>query len=228
MTLSAANLLYRRPELYDELSTPDVDTVVRLVASCSHRPPSSVLDVGCGTGNLLASLPEGFVRRVGIDVQVGMVNHARRVHPGLDLRVGDVRDFQLGQTFDVITCVGLVLAYLSTEDELRAASSSMAAHAHDGTILVLHTLTQPILDTRTVSRRTTLLGRDVDVHTSYEWAAPTLVMHRRWEFADGEVVTDVLARRVWPVALLARALQDVGFISAGEADGYRAAVFRST
>ena len=49
----------------------------------------------------------------------------------------------------------------------------------------LQPLTQPILDTRTASRRMTPLGRDVDVHVNYEWVAPMLVMRRRWEYGGG-------------------------------------------
>ncbi|HEX2419066.1 MAG TPA: class I SAM-dependent methyltransferase, partial [Micromonosporaceae bacterium] len=182
MTLQAANLLYRHPELYDEVSRPDVETVLELTEVSSRRPVNSVLDVGCGTGSLLASLPASFHDRAGIDVQADMVKHARSVHPDLDIRVGDVRDLRIGRTFDVIICVGLVLAYLSTEEELRAAFSSVAAHAHSDTVFVLHTLTQPVLDTRTTSRSMMLHGRGAEVHTRYEWMAPSLVMHRRWEF----------------------------------------------
>jgi len=121
MTLAAASLLYRCPELYDEVSAPDVETVLKLMEVGSCRRVNSVLDVGAGTGSLLASLPDSFHCRVGIDVQVDMVKHARSAYPDLDIRVGDVRDFRIGRTFDVIICVGLVLAYLSTEEELRAA-----------------------------------------------------------------------------------------------------------
>lgn len=229
MTLEAANLLYRCPELYDAVNaTPDIDTVVQLAATWFRGEPSSLLDIGCGTGTLLVSLPANYTRRVGIDFQVGMVRYARNIHPDLDARIGDVRSLRTGQTFDVITCVGLVFAYLRTDDELRAAISSVTAHAHDGTVFVLQTLTRPIFDTKPTHCRMTLLGRDVEVRTSYEWAPPNLVMHRHWTFADGEIATDVLSRRVWPVESLEVALNETGFVLVDEVNGYRVATFHST
>ncbi|MCH7710628.1 MAG: glycosyltransferase [Proteobacteria bacterium] len=64
----------------------------------------SVLDLGCGTGQLLAALNPS--RGVGIDFSEGMIEVARRNHPGLEFRVGDVEDpsvlAALDGPFDVI------------------------------------------------------------------------------------------------------------------------------
>lgn len=49
-----------------------------------------VLELGCGTGSLLAALrPE---RGVGIDISPEMIARARALYPGLDFRVGDIED----------------------------------------------------------------------------------------------------------------------------------------
>ena len=64
----------------------------------------SVLDLGCGTGQLLAALESS--RGVGIDFSVGMIEVARRNYPDLEFRVGDVEDASvlaaLDGPFDVI------------------------------------------------------------------------------------------------------------------------------
>jgi len=49
-----------------------------------------VLELGCGTGNLLASLKPS--RGVGVDLSAAMVGEARRRHPGLEFVVGDIED----------------------------------------------------------------------------------------------------------------------------------------
>ena len=72
----------------------------RLVHSLTP-PRSRILEVGCGLGDLLASL--GGSRSVGIDVSPGMIDRARRRHPGLELHVTDVERDPLPEgPFDVI------------------------------------------------------------------------------------------------------------------------------
>jgi len=69
------------------------------------RPGLRVLELGCGTGDLLASLAPS--RGVGIDFSPKMIERARALHPGLEWIVGDVEDPAViegfaGQIFDVI------------------------------------------------------------------------------------------------------------------------------
>jgi SAM-dependent methyltransferase len=45
----------------------------------------SVLEIGCGSGDLLAALAPG--RGVGVDVSPGMIAEARRRHPELELEI---------------------------------------------------------------------------------------------------------------------------------------------
>lgn len=63
-----------------------------------------VLDLGCGTGRLLASLEPS--RGVGVDLSPAMIEEARRRYPGLEFHVGDVEDpavlDRLGGPFDAI------------------------------------------------------------------------------------------------------------------------------
>ncbi|MCL4710562.1 MAG: glycosyltransferase [Pseudorhodoplanes sp.] len=49
-----------------------------------------VLDLGCGTGDLLAALEPAH--GVGIDLSPNMVAQAERLHPELEFQVGDVED----------------------------------------------------------------------------------------------------------------------------------------
>ena len=51
-------------------------------------PGGRVLEIGCGLGDLLASMPTS--RCVGVDVSPRMIELARMRHPALDLRVADV------------------------------------------------------------------------------------------------------------------------------------------
>ena len=63
-----------------------------------------VLDLGCGTGRMLAALKPA--RGVGVDISSNMIEIARRDFPGLEFVAGDVEDpavvSSLTGPFDVI------------------------------------------------------------------------------------------------------------------------------
>ncbi len=74
---------------------------VRRLVSSLVRPGSTVLEVGCGFGDLVASLDAS--RRVGLDVSPRMIDKARERHPDLELFVADVEHDELpAGPFDVI------------------------------------------------------------------------------------------------------------------------------
>lgn len=49
-----------------------------------------VLDIGCGPGQVARHLHDRGVRVCGLDLSPAMIEQARRLHPGLDFRVGDM------------------------------------------------------------------------------------------------------------------------------------------
>jgi SAM-dependent methyltransferase len=67
---------------------------------------ASVLDVGCGTGELLASLPNPD--RMGIATPPEVAVEARRRHPGLAIEavedVAKIEGFDPGRRFDAVIC----------------------------------------------------------------------------------------------------------------------------
>lgn len=95
-----------------------------------------VLDLGCGTGEPIARwfMAEGF-RVTGVDFADAMLSIARKRWPDGDWRQGDMRSFDLGETFD-----GLIAwdsFFHLTPDEQRACLPRMARHlAPGGSMLV--------------------------------------------------------------------------------------------
>ena len=63
---------------------------------------ASVLDVGCGTGELLASLPNH--ERVGIASLPEVAAEARRRHPALTIEATELEDLPAGRCFDAVIC----------------------------------------------------------------------------------------------------------------------------
>jgi len=64
---------------------------------------SSVLEIGCGTGELLASLSPG--RGIGIDISPKTIDMARSKFPHLQFYVGDAEDLQIHEKFDYVLMV---------------------------------------------------------------------------------------------------------------------------
>ncbi len=138
------NLLYDRPRLYD-LVFPDaekaVETMCRVAfARYLQAPPTSMLDVGCGTGRHLEALATTIPECWGVDYLESNVAYARAARPTLVIRQGDMRAVRLGRTFDVVTCFGNALSYALTDADLRRTVETFAAHAHAGTLLLVDVL----------------------------------------------------------------------------------------
>ena len=66
----------------------------------------NVLEVGCGTGELLAAVKGK--RKLGIDFSPAMVAKAREQFPALDFRVVDAENMELSEPFDVIILSNLI------------------------------------------------------------------------------------------------------------------------
>jgi len=64
---------------------------------------SSVLEVGCGTGELLASLNPR--RGVGVDISPRTIDIARNKFPHFQFHVGDVENLQIHEKFDYVLLV---------------------------------------------------------------------------------------------------------------------------
>jgi SAM-dependent methyltransferase len=70
-------------------------------------PGASVLEIGCGTGDLLAAVAAGG-NGVGVDFSEAMIRIARTRHPEHRFVVGDVEDLPLRGTFDYVVLPDLV------------------------------------------------------------------------------------------------------------------------
>jgi len=77
--------------------------------------PSSICDVGCGAGGVLARLGEAYpqAKLSGFDPSVAAIQMAQRDHPAIDFAVGEVEgEFDLVLVMDVIEhvedCFGFV------------------------------------------------------------------------------------------------------------------------
>ena len=114
----------------------DASYLHRLVTA--HRPSAKTwLDVACGTGRHLAALACSF-EVAGVDVSASMLASARRhVGPDVPLHQGSFRDFELGMTFDVVSCRFSSICHAEDVAGLHRAIGRMAAHVNDSGLLLV-------------------------------------------------------------------------------------------
>jgi SAM-dependent methyltransferase len=130
-----------RPELYDlEYEFKDyAGECARIVELVHARTPDArtLLDVACGTGKHLGLLREHFDEVEGVDLDEGMLAVARERLPGVQLHQGDMRTFDLGRRFDVVTCLFSSIGFVRDLAGLAAAATRLAAHVAPGGVLLV-------------------------------------------------------------------------------------------
>jgi SAM-dependent methyltransferase len=113
----------RRNRYYYEM----IERIVRF-----HVPPgSTVLEIGCGTGDLLAALEPA--RGVGVDISPKVVEIARGRHPSLTFHICDVQDLAVSEPFDYII-LSDVVGYL---DDVQRAFERMSRACGPRTRVIL-------------------------------------------------------------------------------------------
>jgi SAM-dependent methyltransferase len=113
---------------------------------------STILELGCGTGNHAVLLAEAGYRVHGVDLSAEMLKCARercdRVSPELAARLefsqGDLRQVRLvgvasqneNRQFDVVISLFHVISYQTTNDDLLAAFETAKTHLKPGGIFI--------------------------------------------------------------------------------------------
>jgi len=154
---------------YDQIMgdrAPDIERVRRYVRR--HHPAArSLLELGCGTGAVLAGMtPELSV--AGIDLSAEMLALAARKLPAARLVQADITGFSLGIRFDVVICVFDTLNHLPRLESWREMFERVHEHLADGGLF--------IFDVNTTGRLRRL------------WQGPAFAT----DFGENTVVMDVL------------------------------------
>jgi len=177
------------PEFYDYVvpyaARPDIGFYVE--AARQHGGP--VLELGCGTGRILIPTARAGIDISGLDASEGMLKVCQArldtepadVQGRTDLHHGDIRHFDLGSRFRLITLPFRPFQYLLMVEEQLACLSAISHHLELNGRLVfdlfnpsVHHLAKSVdpaetddeppfthPDGRTVTRRSRILERDL-------------------------------------------------------------------
>ena len=121
----------------------ECDFVERLFGDRARNSVRSILDLGCGTGGHAIPLSQRGYAVTGVDRSEAMLDRARAKAKAagieLPLHRGDVRDVELGTTFDAALFMFAVMAYQTSNADLTAALRTARRHLKPGGLLIFDT-----------------------------------------------------------------------------------------
>ena len=186
--------------------------------------PVSALDLACGTGALTAELAAHDLKVTGLDFSAEMLAVAQTRLPGLNFVQADLRDFELHERFDLISCVFDSLNNLTRPADLRLALERMAAHLNPGGLLAFDVNTRTgvrdLWEGEVMEGLAELEGgREVHYHWSHHYDPETelgtvqAICRLSGSGLDGEEFIELHTERGYDVADLEPMLRAAGFAS---------------
>ena len=162
---------YSHARLYD-LMFPGGGPAVDFYRAEADRPGGRVLELGCGTGHKLIPIASDGHPCVGLDFSSDMLAEARRKADERGVAVewvqGDMRDFDLGRTFDFVFIAANSLLHLHEAEDLVSCFRSVRATPGTWSAVRLRRV-QPERAPPCRSRRRTAHAGVVVVHRSRPW-----------------------------------------------------------
>lgn len=128
------------PEIYDIAfgwdPQPEVQRLLLLAREFDGAPaPASALELGCGTGRLLAALEPHVERLAGVELSAEMAALARQ-RTRATILTADMTALALGERFDLIYSSANTIRHLYGRDALGRLWRGVAAHLNPGGVFV--------------------------------------------------------------------------------------------
>jgi SAM-dependent methyltransferase len=208
---------YSDARLYDRLF-PGGEPAVDFYRAEADRRGERVLELGCGTGHKLIPIASDGHMCLGLDLSPTMLDEARRKADERGVEVewmhGDMREFDLGRTFDLVFIAANSLLHLREAEDVVDCFRSVRRHLTPGGRLafdVFNPSVRMLAQADGVRRRRDALSfvdparGDVHVDVAETYDAAAQVTRGRWYFStDSEadfMVTPLELRNIFPQEL---------------------------
>lgn len=131
-------------DLYDWVIPYRQRADVAFFVDAASQAGGPVLEVGCGTGRVVVAIARANINIVGLDLSANMLAVCRDklrqessdVQSRVELIQGDMRDFDLGRTFNLVTIPFRPFQHLITVQDQLACLKSIRRHlAPDGRLI---------------------------------------------------------------------------------------------
>lgn len=102
------------------------------------RPSMKILDLACGSGELSIRLSQQDFSVIGLDLSEDMLEVARSKDPDNQITFisGDMRDFHLDESVDLVICAVDSLHYLADVTQLEQTFGCVYKHLTDGGVFI--------------------------------------------------------------------------------------------
>jgi SAM-dependent methyltransferase len=131
-------MLYEQPDLYDVL-LPASDSQLTFYQALARRHPGAVLELACGSGQIVVPVAATGVPATGLDTSPEMLDAARRRARGAGVRVdfvqGDMRNFDLGRQFALVFVARNSLLHLIEQRDFSDFFSAVRRHLQPDGVL---------------------------------------------------------------------------------------------
>ena len=132
-------------ELYDHVVPYRERGDVGFFVEAARESGGPVLEVGCGTGRVLIPTARAGIEITGLDLSPHMLAICREklktesqdVQSRIRLVEGDMRQFELGRTFRLVTLPFRPFQHLTTVEEQLACLGCLRRHLAEGGKLIL-------------------------------------------------------------------------------------------
>ncbi len=114
----------------------EANTIKELIKKYKKSDGNQLLDVGCGTGMHIKYFKDDF-SCTGIDINNEMVEVAKSKVNDVKFEQGDMIDFSLKTSFDVILCLFSSIGYVKTYSNLEKTITNFANHLKKGGVLII-------------------------------------------------------------------------------------------
>jgi SAM-dependent methyltransferase len=127
---------------YDKNYHAECDLIERIFQIYGEGPISSILDLGCGTGNHSILLAQRGYRIVGVDHSADMLTHARKKAATLAdsnnvaFHHGDIRSIDFREHFDAVLMMFAVLGYQIQNADVLSALKAARRHLRLGGLFI--------------------------------------------------------------------------------------------
>lgn len=100
-----------------------------------NKNAESVLEIGCGTGNILHGLLKNY-NVTGVDISEEMLKIAKKKIPKGKFYLQDIRNFRIEKKFDVILCIYDTINHLTLFNDWKKTFANVYEHLNDNGIFI--------------------------------------------------------------------------------------------
>ncbi len=176
-----------------------------------------VLDLGTGGGHYISHLTDIF-QVTAVDLSEQMIANARRLNPGVEHIVGDMRNIRLGHTFDAVL-IHDAISYMTAESDLAATFTTARAHLeHGGLFMTLPDHYRDGFESPYVNYQTHRQGDNELTYIEYsaqDMHEPSLLQSTFvfliTEKGERRIEVDHHTTGLFPIALWQRLMEEAGF-----------------